>query len=152
MNISTKNLLGFAAESNKIEGIFGGDRADAHAVALDIFLSLDKPTIEDLKRFVKMLEPSVTYRPESRVNVTIGGKTGMISESIQENLLPLLVNVYEDNIYPNVVHLKYEAIHPFSDCNGRSGRALWLWQMVKFYRYQGDLGFLHAYYYETFRE
>ena len=35
--------------------------------------------------------------------------------------------------------------HPFTDGNGRSGRALWLWQMNN----HAPFGFLHTFYYQT---
>ena len=35
------------------------------------------------------------------------------------------------------------------DGNGRSGRALWLWQMVNQHNYDMRLGFLHLWYYQS---
>ena len=37
-------------------------------------------------------------------------------------------------------HCEYEALHPFTDGNGRSGRAIWLWLM-----HDASLGFLHRF-------
>jgi Fic/DOC family protein len=52
---------------------------------------------------------------------------------------------------PYAVHHRYETLHPFTDGNGRSGRAIWLWMMDK--RGQLDraleLGFLHNWYYQS---
>ena len=49
---------------------------------------------------------------------------------------------------PWVFHVQYERLHPFTDGNGRSGRALWAWQMMR--RREGlALGFLHRFYYQT---
>lgn len=41
----------------------------------------------------------------------------------------------------------YETLHPFTDGNGRSGRALWLWAMGGIHR--APLGFLHHFYYQA---
>ncbi len=54
---------------------------------------------------------------------------------------------------PYISHVAYENLHPFTDGNGRSGRALWLWQMMHGTMRQvnmaRDLGFLHTFYYQT---
>lgn len=59
----------------------------------------------------------------------------------------LLDLVNRDPRDPYKIHLLYEDLHPFTDGNGRSGRAIWLWQMER----QGGtrLSFLHWWYYAT---
>ena len=145
-------LYMFAQESNKIEGINGDESAMTHFKALEKFLSSSEIIVEDLKRFVGAIEPKATYRPESKTEVMIGGRYGMGSSRVHEAMLVVLDKANKNILFPNVAHIAYEDIHPFSDGNGRSGRALWLWQMNKFFRYDGNLGFLHKYYYEGFRE
>jgi hypothetical protein len=51
---------------------------------------------------------------------------------------------------PLEAHVRYETLHPFTDGNGRTGRALWYWMMVGSSR--ADLGFLHAFYYQTLKK
>jgi Fic family protein len=49
---------------------------------------------------------------------------------------------------PYSTHLDYEKLHPLMDGNGRTGRALWLWQHLRAGTYK-RLGFFHQWYYET---
>ena len=52
---------------------------------------------------------------------------------------------------PHALHVLYEDLHPFTDCNGRSGRMLWAWAMEN-KRLPFSLGFLHTFYYQTLSE
>lgn len=65
-------------------------------------------------------------------------------DSLIEQINCGLLTAYE-------AHLAYETLHPFMDGNGRSGRAVWLWHMLRDGRDTGALyrGFLHTFYYQT---
>ena len=64
---------------------------------------------------------------------------------LMSRLQDLLDRVNRKQVRPHQAHVEYENLHPFSDGNGRSGRALWLWMR------QGDapVGFLRQFYYDT---
>ncbi len=69
--------------------------------------------------------------------------------SIRAKLKGILKGVANE-VHPFRVHLAYETLHPFMDGNGRSGRALWAWQMLKKYGPDAlSLGFLHRFYYQS---
>ena len=53
---------------------------------------------------------------------------------------------------PFCIHKAFEELHPFTDGNGRTGRAIWLWQMVNQHDYDLSLGFLHKFYYQSLSE
>lgn len=68
---------------------------------------------------------------------------------------PTLEKLLDEKAHPYHIHVDYENLHPFTDGNGRSGRALWLRRMKdlgenSFYQAL-DLGFLHTFYYQTLK-
>lgn len=146
-----KGLDNFCYESNKIEGIFSEQAAKGHRKALDKFLKVKTIKIADLVCFVKTIDPSLDIRSRPGDNVYIGGRAGLAPTLVREALEELLLKINRNEIYPLLAHQDYEIIHPMRDCNGRSGRALWLWQHLRNGTYM-KLGFLHQYYYETLKK
>src|SRR6267154_4817348 len=50
---------------------------------------------------------------------------------------------------PWKIHVEFEHLHPFMDGNGRTGRAIWAWHMLKLGMYPFALPFLQRFYYQT---
>jgi Fic family protein len=142
-------LMEFANESNRIEGIFDIDKDYEHTVALRKFLELDGITITDLSEFVKIIQPHAHLRTEPHHRVYIGGHEAMKPQDVMYYLEKLLIKINSNISSPWQAHCEYEMIHPFMDGNGRSGRAVWLWMMVKFHGWNYRLGFKHVFYYQT---
>ena len=154
-NLHTKMVVDFVAESNKIESITRDPTGKEIGIALS-FLALPKIDRASMEEFVRVIEPT---------RGKIRGKIGMnvvISTGNKVNHWPLpgsmlVVSQLDDvleranrGIHPWIVHQEYETLHPFMDGNGRSGRMLWAWQMVKQKVSPGiGLGFLHAWYYQS---
>ena len=130
----------FVVESNKIENIIREPTRE-EIDELVRFINLGKITVEDLVKFVSIYQPDARLRDEYGMNVRIGNYYPPFGgPDIVETLRSLLGSDY--NVHR--LHIEYEKLHPFSDCNGRSGRALWAWHMK-------DLtgGFLLNFYYQT---
>lgn len=148
--IDNHALMNFIRESNKIEGIRRPPTA-AEIVATKEFLKQPSLTIRAVSDLVSVYQPDAIFRNKPGLNVRVGehypppGGAG-----IKKALQDLLDKINKEEISPYYTHHLYETLHPFTDGNGRSGRAVWLWQMYK----KGlvtyiSLGFLHAFYYQT---
>lgn len=137
------NLEDFVNESNRIEGIRRSATQEEIA-AHDAFVNLVRPTIADLQALVTALQPGALLRDKPGRDVRIGAhlppRGGV---EIRKKLGHLLLTIGEHTPYS--AHCAYEALHPFTDGNGRSGRALWLWMK----RGLASRGFLHQWYYDS---
>ena len=135
----------FVAESNAIEGI------DREPLAVEIhattrFLELTTMSATYLEELVQAIQPGARLRTRLGDDVRIGNHRpppgGLL---IKQKLQDIIDAIPGSTAYQ--IHLRYEDLHPFTDGNGRSGRALWAWQIRDL-----SLGFLHRFYYQTLAE
>ena len=147
------NLVEFIRESNRIEGIHR-DPTEAEIKALDDFLQLEVLSVLDLQEFVAINQPGAVIRERVGLDVRVGPHLPPRGgPQIVDELTVLLADA--DNPIdwtPWQIHVRYESLHPFTDGNGRSGRAVWAWMMWQ--RRQGivNSSFLHTFYYQTLQE
>jgi Fic family protein len=147
-------LREFVKESNRIEGIAYTTSHDMQAHRT--FLDLDAITVGDLEEFVR-LTARAELRRHDGMNVGIYSAGKVVHQPpaggarIEESLALLLDRIQQGDLddRPYAAHVAYETLHPFMDGNGRSGRVLWAWQMIRAGRDPFALGFLHAWYYQS---
>ena len=156
---SKKQIVDFMIESNRIEGIEGttGDEV----FAFEHFIGLDQLYSHDVISLVRRLQPGAHLRNRVGDDVWVGGHQAPSGgPHITMRLMDVLatVDLWKQGLpdaTPLKVHLDYESLHPFTDGNGRSGRAIWAWQMLhapvgtRALRVGLRLGFLHEFYYQT---
>lgn len=140
-------MLRFIRESNAIEGIVRKPRA-AEIAEFERFMRLTLVTVRDLEQFVSVYQPGARLRDQVGIDVQVGTylppKGG---PQIRQQLVQILSWACASSDRPRDswhTHLLYEALHAFSDGNGRSGRMVWAWMYRDF-----TLGFLHRFYYQT---
>lgn len=144
--ISDTYLESFVAESNEIEGIYRvlDHEIDAHK----LLLSKKVLNVAAISFFVRVVA-GASIRDNPLLNVRVGEHVPPRGgKFVVDELAAILKSATfnKENCY--VIHQKYEHLHPFMDGNGRSGRAIWLWQRVKFGP-KPTLTFRHHFYYEA---
>jgi hypothetical protein len=140
------SLEDFITESNRIEGIDRNPTLN-EVIATETWLNEQFPEIEHLERLVSVYAPGHCLRDrDDGYNVRVGNYIAPRGgPEIRSRLVVLLYRATREKLMtPWEAHVEYERLHPFTDGNGRSGRALWLWMMR-----EAPLGFLHHFYYQT---
>lgn len=145
--VADKGLVDFIVQSNYIEGIMGRVTQTMIRAHEDL-IEAEALTIPILESFVAAIQPGAVLRREPWQNVRVGSHLPpQGGPEIEKTLTDILERApYAEPYY---THLKYETLHPFTDGNGRSGRAIWLWQMRKLGRDPFSLLFLHRWYYQS---
>jgi hypothetical protein len=127
-------ILNFIVESFAIEGLnyhaLSPSQKDNVLNAHTRFFQDDPLTLDSLKDFVAYVEPKAQLRTTPGQDVTVAEHVPMRGgEQVKHALIALLQQASTDRRPRNIVafdyYWRYLYLHPFTDCNGRSARALW---------------------------
>lgn len=140
----------FVTESNRIEGIHRKPTI-AELRAHCVLLAIPMVSAHHLEAFVDVVAPKSPLRRKVGMNVRVGNHIAPPGGPDIAIALEMLLDKAARGLDAHTTHLRYETLHPFMDGNGRSGRALWLWQMLNQQEAYHALrmGFLHLFYYQT---
>jgi len=145
----------FVTESYRIEGLnLTGERLD-HAVFVHENFLKTKCTVADLENFARdACGRHCVLREFPNQNVRVGSHIApQGGPGIRRALWSVLDAMLSTS--PFDTHRDFLTLHPFMDGNGRTGRAIWLWQLRNIPRLEEEfrrtqaLGFLHTFYYQT---
>lgn len=150
MGIDEPTLRAFVRESNAIEGITRDPTIEELAIHW-AFLRNRHPDVHALEAFVAVVQPRAVLRDQVGLDVIVGAHLPPPGgPAIRPRVRDLIAAATIPGTSPYAVHVSYETLHPFTDGNGRSGRVLWLWQMIG-QGYGGERGFLHQWYYQSWQ-
>lgn len=141
-------LADFIRESNAIEGIKRAPTED-EVESLDWFIDMPNITTGRMSILLSKFQPDARLRDKPGMNVRVGDyrpKSG--GPDMPLDLACILEDATKyrgSHKHAYRIHQAFETLHPFTDGNGRTGRALWLWMM----RGDAPLGFLHTFYYQS---
>jgi Fic family protein len=138
----------FSEESNRIEGIYDNNAHKKMASMVEMFLCKDDITVDDVISFANNIGGEL--RDKKGMNVRVGSHIPPAgNQNMKDMLCKIIKSINENTDHPFTCHHRFETLHPFTDGNGRTGRALWLWQMIEYYRYNFQISFLHSFYYQS---
>ena len=142
-------LIDFIRESNQIEGILR-EPTQNEIAAHEQLLKLPQLHPTTVGDFQAVIAPGKPIRERRGMNVCVGnfiapeGGPGIVRRL--ERILHKANYTSDD---PWSVHVAFELLHPYMDGNGRTGRAIWAWQMKGLGYDPFALPFLHRFYYQT---
>lgn len=144
----TKGLADFLFESNKLERI-NSVRPEEIDMA-EQFIQLPDLTLRDMGNAVNVFTLGVAQLRAAYgmdVRLSTGYEPPGGGPVIRNSLISILGHIKV--LAPYWTHIEFESLHPYTDGNGRVGRLLWLWQMVRRRIWDPQTPFAVSFYYQA---
>ncbi len=137
--MTNEQILKFLQESNAIEDVYDADSLFQAFVAWEYLMKQDELSHGAILKIHKILMLHQKHLKECdrghyrTCDVRIGYKTICPDYRLVRNLMDEWIKVWGNDLKEEWIkaHVEFERIHPFVDGNGRVGRMLMNWQIVK---------------------
>jgi hypothetical protein len=116
----------FTRVNNRMAGIAREPTA-AEISAHRGLLAINALRVENLELFVHHIAPGAGLRGADDVELPAETE----SADLRADLSIILTAARMRSASPDRLHRVYRMLHPFTDANGRCGRALWMWQVMR---------------------
>lgn len=143
-------LRDFVVSSNAIEGIFRDSPSLRREVdAVEAFLQSYTLGSHELLALVGVLQPEARIRTEGE-GIVVGSHVAPPGgKHMLLQVVEILLAVQDNDANPIMTYMAWQHLHPLTDGNGRTGRVLYAWQVIRWYGVLPRRNFLEEFHYET---
>ena len=121
---------GFVRVNNRMAGI-DREPSAAEVAAHRGLLAANELRVENLELFVRHVAPGAHLRDTAHDDGWSEDETSASRDELRADLSAIVAAARSKSAKPDRLHRLYRMLRPFTDANGRCGRALWMWQVMR---------------------